>query len=633
LFWTVLFSAAALCVVAFLQYRWTAQLNDAQEVRIGSNLQSRMMDWHLDLYREFAAICVALQVGPDSGAQDGWNAYAQRYSEWSRAAPIAGLIKGIYLLESSQPGQPRFLRILPETSRIELQARPAELEPLLATLGSHSSSLAAALRVWQNETSSVGLSANGNQFGRQPGARSETMTGWQFDAGLPAIVHPIFHHKNPFENPRFSDLFALYEKEKSPSTQAPIDWIIVVFDRAQILEKALPELTNRYFQEQGKLAYKVAVTADGQGVLYSSDADFQGGQLAKADATMNIFGPPPESTEGHFWQTVHRGDSLRVEDWRSFAGPVWFPVIRTHSGAAPWRLVVQRSGDPLEVILERTRRRNLAISGGVFLLLGLSMSLVLIASHRAQRLAELQMDFVAAVSHELRTPLTVICSAAENMIDGLVDSKQQLMRYGSVIRNQGRQLTALVDQVLLFGSTLEGRSRYQITSVDVAEIVKRVLENVSALAERNGVTVESDVPDDLPPAMADAIALSHCLQNLIVNAVKYSGEHRWVRIWARVGDSRRQPELQISVQDHGIGISGADLPHIFEPFYRSPEVQAAQIHGAGLGLTLARRIAEAMGGALSVSSIRGVGSVFTLHLMAAISPVSNDEEVVNSKTE
>ena len=128
LFWTVLFSAAALCIVAFLQYRWTAQLNDAHEVRIGSNLQSRMMDWHLDLYREFAAICVALQVGPDSGAQDGWNAYAQRYAEWSRATPTADLIKRIYLLESSQLSHPRFLRILPETSRIELQGRPVELE-------------------------------------------------------------------------------------------------------------------------------------------------------------------------------------------------------------------------------------------------------------------------------------------------------------------------------------------------------------------------------------------------------------------------------------------------------------------------------------------------------------------------
>jgi len=146
------------------------------------------------------------------------------------------------------------------------------------------------------------------------------MTGWQFDAELPAIVHPIFHHKNPFENPGFSDLFALYENENSPSMQAPIDWIIVVFDRVQIAEKALPELTNHYFQEQGKLAYKVAVTAEGQRVLYSSDTDFQGARLAKGDATMNIFGPPPESTEGHFWQTVHRGESLRVEDWRSFAG-------------------------------------------------------------------------------------------------------------------------------------------------------------------------------------------------------------------------------------------------------------------------------------------------------------------------
>jgi len=78
---------------------------------------------------------------------------------------------------------------------------------------------------------------------------------------------------------------------------------------------------------------------------------------------------------------------------------------------------------------------------------------VVVASHRAQKLAQLQMDFVASVSHELRTPLTVICSAAENIVDGVVGGKQQLTQYGSVIRHQGRQLTALVDQVLLFAST------------------------------------------------------------------------------------------------------------------------------------------------------------------------------------
>jgi hypothetical protein len=120
------------------------------------------------------------------------------------------------------------------------------------------------------------------------------MTGWQFDSGVPAIVHPIFHHENPYENPRFSDLFALYRREKSPGTKDAVDWIIVVLDRDNIERQALPALTNRYFREHGVLAYKVAVTASReQRVLYSSDPDFPGREPTQADAIMNIFGPPP----------------------------------------------------------------------------------------------------------------------------------------------------------------------------------------------------------------------------------------------------------------------------------------------------------------------------------------------------
>jgi len=260
------------------------------------------------------------------------------------------------------------------------------------------------------------------------------------------------------------------------------------------------------------------------------------------------------------------------------------------------------------------------------------MSLVLIASHRAQQLAQLQMDFVAAVSHELRTPLTVICSAAENIVDGLVDSKQQLTRYGSVIRKQGRQLATLVDQVLLFASTQEGRSRYQLRPLKVADILKSVLTNTATLAEHSGVSIEQDVPADLPPVMGDLVAVSQCLQNLIVNAVKYSGESRWIGIRARVGQSGARPEIQISVEDKGIGISSADLPHIFEPFYRSPEVRDAQIHGTGLGLTLAQRIAEGLGGTLTMTSISGVGSVFTLHLVPAHETAESPNEEIAAQS-
>jgi signal transduction histidine kinase len=134
--------------------------------------------------------------------------------------------------------------------------------------------------------------------------------------------------------------------------------------------------------------------------------------------------------------------------------------------------------------------------------------------------------------------------------------------------------------------------------------------------------------------MADLAVVSQCLQNLIVNAVKFSGESRWIGIRARAEDLGARSELQISVQDKGIGISSADLPHIFEPFFRSPEVNAAQIHGTGLGLTLARQIAEAMGGRLTVTSKPGVGSVFTLHLVPATeSAVSPDEAMASSNTE
>src|SRR5207249_11317525 len=83
-------------------------------------------------------------------------------------------------------------------------------------------------------------------------------------------------------------------------------------------------------------------------------------------------------------------------------------------------------------------------------------------------------------------------------------------------------------------------------------------------------------------------------------------------------------EVRFSVQDHGEGISASELQRIFEPFYRSPKVVAAQIHGTGLGLALAKRIAEALGGRISVVSELGVGSTFTLHL-----PAASAEELIN----
>lgn len=230
----------------------------------------------------------------------------------------------------------------------------------------------------------------------------------------------------------------------------------------------------------------------------------------------------------------------------------------------------------------------------------------------ALQLARLQMDFVASISHELRTPLSVIRSAAENITDGVIEGTVQLRRYGGMIRSQTRQITELVNQILLFASTRDGRDHYVLRPVQVSQIIEIVLENTSEFVQEEGIILETHVDHGLPRVIADASALSQCLQNLLINAIKYSGESKWIAISATAPNGA--DELRISVKDSGIGIASSELKRIFEPFYRSPSVCAAQIHGTGLGLPLAKRIAEAMGGSLSVSSELARGSTFTIHL-------------------
>ena len=269
-----------------------------------------------------------------------------------------------------------------------------------------------------------------------------------------------------------------------------------------------------------------------------------------------------------------------------------------------------------------SRRRDLAISFGVLFLLVISIAILIITSTRAQRLAKLQMDFVTAVSHELRTPLTVISSAAENIAHGVVEGKQQLEQYGSVIGAQARKLFEMVEQILLFAAIREGHQRYSLRPLEVTEILEAALSSTAGLIQAAEFRVDRNVEPNLPQILGDLSALSRCLQNLITNALKYGSEQRWIGIQARLTEHGLSgKEIQISISDHGMGIDPRELPHIFEPFYRSPSVTAAQIHGTGLGLPLAKSIVEAMKGQLSVKSTPGRGSTFTLHLPCLEHPV------------
>jgi signal transduction histidine kinase len=175
-----------------------------------------------------------------------------------------------------------------------------------------------------------------------------------------------------------------------------------------------------------------------------------------------------------------------------------------------------------------------------------------------------------------------------------------------------------VKQILLFASTESGTNRYSVRPLKVDEILESLRRDVAVLIDSAGFDLEERLQPGLPMVMGDLTGLFHCLENLIANAVKYSGNSRWIGISASLHDAgTNQEEVRISVQDRGVGISASDLPHIFDPFFRSPKSIDAQIHGTGLGLAVASRIAEAMGGKLSVVSQIGAGSTFTLHLNVA----------------
>ncbi len=241
------------------------------------------------------------------------------------------------------------------------------------------------------------------------------------------------------------------------------------------------------------------------------------------------------------------------------------------------------------------------------------MALLVLSTRRAQELARQQMEFVAAVSHELRTPLAVIRSAGENLADGVVHDEQQVRKYGDLVRNEGRRLTEMVEQILEFAGIQSGQLGFALRPVQIASLLHDVVESSRALMDDAAISVEFAIAEHLPPVLGDEAALRRVFQNLVSNAIKYGRTGRWLGIRARqVGR-----EIRVTVSDRGIGIQPSAQPRIFEPFYRAPDVVAAQIQGAGLGLSLVKRIVEAHGGRIAVSSAPGSGSEFTVMLPAA----------------
>jgi signal transduction histidine kinase len=402
-------------------------------------------------------------------------------------------------------------------------------------------------------------------------------------------------------------------------------YTVVAFDPRYLKEQFIPALVNKYFASNGRLDYNVSIVSrrEPERLFYHSNTGASETAPISGDAAANLF-----STRLDEFNRLLLDDTFDLSDlpaasdsraWRialghtSFGEPASGTAL-TGSAGGRWKLVLNHQAGSLEAAVANLRFKNLLISFGILLMLAVSMIIIVIATRRAQRLAQQKMEFVAAISHELRTPLAVICSAGENLADGVVPDAQRARQYGAVIHNEGRRLAEMVDQALEFAGAQSGRKTFAPRPVEVRDLVDRAMAACRPQLRDSGFVIEEQIAPDLPLVLVDAAEISRALQNLIRNAIKYGGDRRWIGLQSQVQTSAHGTEVYISVRDSGMGIAPADLPHIFEPFYRGHEVVSAQIHGSGLGLSLVRQIVEAHGGRIIVQSELGNGSSFTLYL-------------------
>ena len=231
---------------------------------------------------------------------------------------------------------------------------------------------------------------------------------------------------------------------------------------------------------------------------------------------------------------------------------------------------------------------------------------------REVNLAAQQASFVASVSHELKTPVASIRMLAESLRLKPASNPAEAAPLLDEIIEQADRQSRLIDNVLGVARIDRGLPMYQRADVDLAGAVRRVLQRLEHVLRQEGFTVHRTLPAETLRVNADQDGLLQAIGNLVINAVKYSGRCREIRVEV----SRAGPEALVRVVDGGIGIEPAEQRRIFERFYRTPAA-ARESGGTGLGLALVRHFAESHGGSVTVESTPGRGSTFTLRLPAA----------------
>ncbi len=230
---------------------------------------------------------------------------------------------------------------------------------------------------------------------------------------------------------------------------------------------------------------------------------------------------------------------------------------------------------------------------------------------RLRRLENIRSDFVANVSHEIKTPITAIKGFVETLRDGTSKDPREAERFLSIIAKHVDRLEAIVEDLLKLSRIEREAEKGGLTLIEsrICDILKTAVQVCQGRADGKKIRMDILCPESIP-LKADPPLLEQAVVNLLDNAIKYSEEGSSIQVEATQSDN----EFVISVRDHGCGIEKKHLTRLFERFYRVDKARSRQVGGTGLGLAIVKHIVQAHGGHLSVESVPGKGSLFSIHL-------------------